>query len=664
MTNFTEKDTQAVNAIRALAIDMIQHAGSGHPGLPLDASPMLYVLYKNYLRINPKSPDWFGRDRFVLSAGHGSSMMYALLHLLGYGISMDDLKDFRQLGSQTPGHPELGTPGIDAATGPLGQGFGMSVGMAMAAKHLATKYNADDNDLLDNQIFTLVSDGDLMEGVSHESASLAGHLKLNNLVALYDSNDVTLDAQADKSLTDDVEKRFTGYGWNYLRVEDGNDLDEIDNAIKAAVTLQSGPTIIEVKTTLGYGSPKAGQTVVHGNPLGDDGVKATKEFFKWQYGPFEIPTDVYATYQAIADSKVPAQKAWMAKLNKLEEADSALFQDFEDNVSGQAGLPDFNPTDLSSEPEATRATMHNLLQTTADCELNFWGGSADLSSSNKTYFENDDGFEPDHYNNKNIFFGVREFASAAAVNGITLFGGSCAFTSTFFVFSDYMKNAIRMAGLQKLPSIFLFSHDSVALGPDGPTHQPVEQLDGIRAIPNVILFRPADALETQAAWAYTLRQHDNPVVFAMSRQPLKQISDPSGSAYDHVAHGGYVISPAGKATPDGILIAAGSEVELALAAQTQLLKQGHDVAVVSVPSQDLFNKQSAAYKESVLPSNVRNRVSIEMGSTQSWGKYVGIDGVSIGIDDFGESGNANKLMAQRGFTTENVVKQYLDAFGK
>lgn len=666
MTSFTTDDQQAVNAIRILSMDMIEHAGSGHPGLPLDAAPMVYTLYKNFLRINPNQPDWFGRDRFVLSAGHGSSMMYALFHLLGYDLSMQDLKDFRKLGSKTPGHPEITVPGIDAATGPLGQGFGMAVGMAIAQKHLAEKYNTSTFNPLAGRVYSLVSDGDLMEGISHEAASLAGHLKLDNLVVLYDSNNVTLDGPADLALTDNAQKRFEGYGWNYLRVADGNNLKALNNAIGLAASYTNAPTLIEVKTQLGYGAPTAGTNAVHGDPLGPVDLKKTKEFYGWTAAPFEIPATIQATFDRIKQAKVAEFNQWEKQFEHYTAANPELAADLISNMNGTASHPALTDP-VNQKPEATRMSVHHLIQQTVADHYNFWGGSADLSSTNKTHIDNDTGFEPGKYGNRNLYFGVREFASAAVANGITLFGGSRTFTSTFFVFSDYLKNGIRMAALQKIPTMFLFSHDSIALGPDGPTHQPVEQLAGLRAIPNTIVFRPADARETKAAWEYSLEQSESPVVFAMSRQPvpaLETASENSTQVKENVAHGAYIVSPAKQDSYDGILIATGSEVSLAIQAQKELAKQGYDVSVVSMPSMELFDKQSEAYKQTVLPNNIRNRVSIEMATTAPWGKYVGIDGVSIGIDHFGASGDGNELIAKSGFTVDNIVETYLKQFSK
>lgn len=661
--SFDEVDQQAVNAIRALSMAEITHAKSGHPGLPLDAAPMAYVTFKRHLNIDPAHPDWFNRDRFVLSAGHGSSMLYALLHLSGYDLSIDDLKAFRKLGSRTPGHPELETPGVDVATGPLGQGLGMAVGMAMAEKHLAAKYNQNDTQLIANRVYVIASDGDLMEGLSHESASLAGHLQLNNLIVMYDSNDVTLDANADKALSDNAGERFEAYGWNYLRVEDGNDLDALDRALSAGEDEQTRPTLIEVKTQLGYGSPHAGSHTVHGNPLTPDECQETMSGLGWDEPAFTVPETVYDRYREIQVAGRQRYAKWQTQLSDYQKQYPELATNLLSNIRGTAKISAPKAKYQVGDNEATRITVHKLIQESAHQDLNFWGGSADLSSSNKTYFENDAGFEPSHYERQNVFYGVREFAQAAAVNGISLYGGSRTFGSTFFVFADYMRNAMRMAALMQTPAIFAFSHDSIALGQDGPTHQPIEQLDSIRAVPGLTLFRPADAVETQAVWKYALNDATGPVVIAMSRQNLPVLPGTLKNAADGVIKGGYVVSES-ESAPTGILIATGSEVSLAVQAQAALHERGVEVRVVSMPSTDLFAKQSADYQEYVLPSTLRNRMSIELGSTLSWGRYTGLDGINLGIDHFGASGDAAKLMKDYGFTVEAITDKYLKAFEK
>lgn len=662
--SFDKVDLKAINTIRALSIDMITNAQSGHPGFPLDAAPMLYILYKNHLKINPKKPSWFNRDRFVLSPGHGSSMLYALLHLMGYQLSLEDLKAFRKLGSKTPGHPEITVDGVDAATGPLGQGLGMAVGMAMAAKRLSTIYNQKDLEVIDNKVFAMVSDGDLMEGISHESASLVGHLKLDNLIVLYDSNDVTLDADADKTLNDDVKKRFEAYGWNYLKVSDGNDLEEIDGALNTAKHFVNAPTIIEVKTILGYGSPYVGRNIIHGNPLTKEECEITKHKLGYNYNPFDVPEDVQSRFESINKKQEKTYQEWLRSFNQYKMKYPETYNVMMDNFGKKNMVQNFRPLKYSvGESEAIRTTVHKLIQETARTNINFWGGSADLSSSNKTYFEDDSGFEPQNYENKNVYYGVREFAEASAANGITLYGGSKNFASTFFVFSDYMKNAIRMAALQNIPTIFMFSHDSIALGQDGPTHQPVEHLDSLRAMPNLTLFRPADAIETQIIWEYVVNNTEGPTVLAMSRQDLPVLSGTLKNGEDGVLKGGYILSPAKMdVKQDGIIIATGSEVELALKVQDILRGKSQNVSVVSMPSTDLFDKQSESYKEQILPSKITQRLSIEMGSTLSWYKYVGTEGLTIGIDHFGLSGDATEMMQKFGFNASKIANKYLEKY--
>lgn len=662
--SFDKQDQEAVTAIRALSMAMISHAKSGHPGLPLDAAPMAYVLFKRHLHINPKDPDWIDRDRFVLSAGHGSAMLYALLHLSGYDLTMADLKSFRSLGSRTPGHPELGTPGVDAATGPLGQGFGMAVGLAMAEKHLAALYNKPEHEILNNRIYVLASDGDLMEGISHESASLAGHLKLNNLVVLYDSNNVTLDANADKALSDNAGERFTAYGWNYLRVADGNDLDAIDQALNVAEDETDRPTLIEVKTELGYGSPYAGSHLIHGNPLDTTDLQETMTTLGWSHQPFDIPQTVYDRFSEIGVAGAVQEEKWHHRLAAYQDVYPELAQSFKANF-GNHVHPEFSSADYQiGDTEAIRDTVHKLLQETSKTALNFWGGSADLSSSNKTFFENDSGFEPGAYEKKNIFYGVREFAEAAAANGITLYGGSRTFASTFFVFSDYMRSAIRMAALQNIPTIFAYSHDSISLGQDGPTHQPIEQLDSLRAMPNLTVLRPGDPVEATVAWNYIINHLHGPVVLAMSRQALPVLAGSKKHAAEGVPRGAYVISSAKGSIPDGILMASGSEVSLAIAVQQSLADHGQDVSVVSVPSMELFEHQAQSYKDTVLPPTIRNRMSIELGAALAWGRYVGLDGITAGLNHFGDSGVVEDLMKKYGFTVNNLTHQYLDTYAK
>lgn len=657
-----EIDQLGVNAVRALSIDMIQKANSGHPGLPLGAAPMAYTLFTRHLRINPAEPTWFNRDRFVLSAGHGSAMLYSLLHLSGFGLAMDDLKQFRQKGSRTPGHPEYGqVPGVDATTGPLGQGLGMAVGMAMAEAHLGATYNQR-TQVVDHYTYALCGDGDLMEGISHEAASLAGHLKLGKLIVLYDSNDVSLDGAADRALTDSTEQRFESYGWHYLKVTDGNDLNAIDAALTQAKAQTDAPTLIEVKTVIGYGAPQQGTNKVHGAPLGIEGVAATKKALHWTTPAFTVPAAVYQRFQqVVAKRGQQAQQAWQQQCEKLAQVAPALHDQLLSAINQQLPanwalkLPTYQVGDL----EASRATSHKVIQGLAAQNPSLWGGSADLASSNKTDIATTGSFEADALDQRNICFGVREFAEGAAMNGIALHGGTHVFGGTFFVFSDYMRGALRLAALQKLPVTYVFTHDSIAVGEDGPTHEPVEQLMSLRAMPGITVLRPADANETVAAWKLAMTIRNRPTVLVLTRQNLAVLA---GTAQADLSRGGYVLSPQKGHQPEGILMATGSEVALALAAQRQLAQQQHDVSVVSLPSFDLFDRQPRAYREQILPTNVRLRLSVEMGSTLGWGKYVGLDGVSVGINQFGASGAADQLLSDYGFTSEHIVDQYLEMY--
>lgn len=659
---YSESDRLAVNTIRALSMDQITHANSGHTGITLSAAPLVYVIYKN-MKIDAKDPHWFNRDRFVLSGGHGSAMLYATLYLNGYSISIDDLKHFRTLGSKTPGHPEITTPGVDATTGPLGQGLGMSVGLAMAEKHLASIYNKPSFPIVDNKIYVEVGDGDLMEGISHESASLAGHLHLNNLIVLYDSNHNTMDASMAQECDDNVAERFKAYGWNYILVKNGNDLNAIDSAIQVAKDEKDRPTIIEVKTILGFASPLADSHKAHGTVLTEKQVEETKKNLHYKYGPFDIPESSYKVFDFVRQNGTKAHHNWNNLLKQYliqyPDLGHKLVKNIDQDI--QINVDDFNLK--IPKAEATRDAIHQILQATvAKTDLNLWGGSSDLGSSDKTYFDNDKGYQPGSYKNRNLYFGIREFAEGAAINGITLYGGSRVFGNTFFIFSDYMKNALRHASLMKIPSIFLFGHDSISLGPDGPTHQPIEQLEGLRSMPNIIVFRPADLFETMYAWQFTINQHDYPVIFALGRQSLPTLTKYRDAIRKGISKGGYVLSEAPSDNIDGILMATGSEVSLVLKAQKELEKHGKNVRVVSIPSFELFLKQSKEYQNSVLPPEIRHRLSVEMATTYDWYQFVGLDGITIGINHFGESGNGEELIKKSGFTVENIVKKYLDKF--
>ncbi|MFC3038840.1 transketolase [Virgibacillus xinjiangensis] len=660
MANAIEQ--KSINTIRTLSIDAIENANSGHPGLPMGAAPMAYTLWTDFMNHNPKNSKWFNRDRFVLSAGHGSMLLYSLLHLSGYNVTMDDLKNFRQWDSKTPGHPEVHhTDGVEATTGPLGQGIAMSVGMAMAEAHLSAKFNKDDIDMVDHYTYAIVSDGDLMEGISHEAASLAGHLGLGKLIALYDSNDISLDGDLNRSFSDNSEQRFKAYGWQVLRVEDGNDVDEIRNAIKEAQANTDQPTLIEVKTVIGYGSPnKSASAASHGAPLGGDEVKLTKEFYEWEHEEFHVPEDVYADFnEKIGKQGEEAEAEWNQKLETYKEKYPEAGEEFELALKGELPadwdkeLPVFEP---EKDTLATRASSGKVLNAIAKSVPNFFGGSADLAGSNKTLIEGEDDFSRKNYAGRNIWFGVREHAMGAALNGMALHGGLKVFAGTFFVFSDYLRPSIRLASIQQAPVTYVFTHDSIAVGEDGPTHEPIEQLSSLRAMPGLSLIRPGDANETQAAWRLALESTDQPNALVLTRQNLPTLEGTKEKAYEGVKKGAYVVSKSDKETPDALLLATGSEVQLAVRAQQELKEKGIEVSVVSMPSWDRFNAQDEAYRNEVLPPAVKSRVAIEMGSPFGWERYVGDEGKVLGIDRFGASANGEKVMEEYGFTVENVIK--------
>ena len=657
-----QQDQLAINAIRTLSIDAIEKANSGHPGLPMGAAPMAYTLWTKHMNHNPNNPNWFNRDRFVLSAGHGSMLLYSLLHLSGYGLSMDEIKNFRQWGSETPGHPEYGdTVGVEATTGPLGQGIGMAVGMAMAEKHLAKTYNRDAFDIVDHYTYALCGDGDLMEGVAAEAISLAGHLELDKLIVLYDSNDISLDGDLDKSFTENTKKRFESYGWNYIRVEDGNDVDEISAAIEQAKANEGGPTLIEVKTVIGYGSPNlSGTSGVHGAPLGEEELALTKEAYAWEHEPFHIPEEVYETFQQATKSLgEEAERAWNETVASYKEKHADLAKQLEAAIDRKypVNLRDEMPTYEVGESVATRSASHKAINALAQAVPSLFGGSADLASSNKTTMEGEGNFLPEeNFEGRNIWFGVREFAMGTALNGMALHGGVDVFGATFFVFSDYIRPAVRLSALMGLPVTYVFTHDSIAVGEDGPTHEPIEHLASFRAMPNLSVIRPADANETSAAWYEALTSEATPTMLVLSRQNLPVLETTKEQAFEGVARGAYVVSKEASRI-DAILIAAGSEVSLAVEAQHELAKQDIDVRVVSMPSWDRFDAQDAAYKEDVLPKEVTKRLAIEMGSPLGWHKYTGTEGDVLAIDTFGASAPGNLVMEKYGFTAQNVVQR-------
>ncbi|HAM80432.1 transketolase [Ornithinibacillus bavariensis] len=652
----------SINTIRTLAIDAIEKANSGHPGLPMGAAPMTYTLWTDFMNHNPKNSKWFNRDRFVLSAGHGSMLLYGMLHLSGYDVTIEDIKEFRQWGSRTPGHPEVHhTDGVEATTGPLGQGIAMSVGMALAEAHLAAKYNRDNLNIVDHYTYALISDGDLMEGISHEAASLAGHLKLGKLIALYDSNDISLDGELNRAFSDNTEERFKAYGWQVIRVEDGNDITQIRSAIKAAKENTEQPTLIEIKTVIGYGSPnKSASAASHGSPLGKDEVVLTKEFYQWGHDDFHVPEEVYADFkEKIVVKGEQLEEEWNRLFAAYKEKYPQEAREFELAMKGELpegwlnNLPVYEP----GKSIATRSSSGEVLNAIATAVPYFLGGSADLAGSNKTTIKDEDDLSRNNYAGRNIWFGVREHAMGAALNGMALHGGLKVFGGTFFVFSDYLRPAIRLSAIMKMPVTYVFTHDSIAVGEDGPTHEPIEQLASLRALPNLSVIRPADGNETQAAWRLAVESTDRPTILVLTRQDLPTLVGTKEKAYEGVKRGAYILSDAEKDTPDAILIASGSEVQLAVEAQKELRKDNIDVRVVSMASWDLFDAQDESYKETVLPKSVKDRVAIEMGSPLGWERYVGLDGKVMGIDTFGASANGEKLIEEYGFTVDNVVKQ-------
>lgn len=662
---FDQIDQLGVNTIRTLSIDAIQKANSGHPGLPMGVAPMAYVLWTRHMHLNPKTHlDWANRDRFILSAGHGSAMLYSLLHLAGYEVSIDDLKQFRQWNSKTPGHPEFGhTDGVEATTGPLGQGIAMAVGMAMAEAHLAAKYNRPGYPVMDHYTYSIVGDGDLMEGISHEAASLAGHLKLGKLIVLYDSNGISLDGPTTAAFTENVGERFKAYGWEHIKVEDGNDLAAIDAALTLAKKNTSQPTLIEVKTTIGFGAENQGTNAVHGNPLGAEGVAYAKKAYGWDYPAFTVPAEVATRFhQLIQDEGAAAEEQWQDLFAKYQQEYPELAQEFTAGFANdlkldfQAVLPHYE----ADSSIATRNASQKAINALTPVLPTLWGGAADLASSNKTMINGEADFQPGSYAGRNLWFGVREFAMAAALNGISLHGGTRVYGGTFFVFSDYLKAAIRLSALQHQPVIYVLTHDSVAVGEDGPTHEPIEQLAGLRAIPDVQVLRPADGNETSAAWATALQTTDKPTLLVLSRQNLATLPVDQATVFAGVDKGGYIVAPATKAVPDGILISTGSEVNLALAAQSELRDQGQDVSVVSLPSWERFAQQDPAYQEAVLPAAVTKRVTIEAAATFGWAKFAGSHGASIGIDHFGASAPGDLVLDQLGMNVANVVDTFMN----
>ena len=660
---FNKNDDRAVSAIRALSIAQIEKANSGHPGLPMGAAPMAYVLWNKILKANPKNSSFFDRDRFILSAGHGSAMLYALLHLSGYDVSLDDLKDFRQLNAKTAGHPERGhIDGVEVTTGPLGQGIAQAVGLAISEKHMAALYNKEDLTIIDHYTYALCGDGDLMEGISYEAMSLAGHLNLSKLIVLYDSNDICLDGKTSTTFSEDMKKRAEALNWNYLLVEDGSNLSEIYQTISKAKENTNGPTIIEIKTIIGFGSANQGTNKVHGAPIGKEDFIKAKEVYGWSEEDFQIPEEVYQTFaDGILAKGKEANEKWDELLKSYKEK---YAEDYKNLMAGiNRELPE-NFMDqvkkYSAEDKAlaTRASNGEIIQDLAKITPNFWGGSADLFSSNKTNIKDTEAFTDKTPKGRNIYYGVREFAMAAIGNGIMAHGGSFHHVSTFFVFTDYLKAAIRLSALSNLPLTYVMTHDSIAVGEDGPTHEPIDQLAMIRAIPNTLMLRPADANETRLAWKIALESKDKPVVMALTRQNVRNLKETENLT--GIEKGAYIISDC--ENPELIIIATGSEVELALDAKEILAKEGKNIRVVSMPSMELFRNQDKAYKDQVLPRNIK-KVSLEMASTFGWAEWTGLDGLNIGIDSFGASGKGEEVMEAFGFTKEKVadkIREFLE----
>lgn len=659
--NFTERDQLAINTIRTLSIDAVEEANSGHPGMPMGAAPMAYVLWTRFMRHNPANPNWLNRDRFVLSAGHGSMLLYSLLHLSGYDLPLEELKRFRQWGSKAPGHPEYGyTPGVETTTGPLGQGFTNAVGFAMAERFLAAKTNKPGHELIDHYTYTIVGDGDLMEGITAEAASLAGHLKLDRLIVLYDSNDISLDGETNMAFTENVAARFEAYDWHVLRVEDGNDLEEIAGALEKAKAHQGQPTLIEVKTHIGYGSPNLQDTSkAHGAPLGAEEVALTKQYYKWEHEPFHVPEEAREAFRVVREAGEKAEQEWNASLRRFEDAYPEEAKQLQVALSGEltAGWEDVLPTYNVGDKTATRNVSGDVLNAVAPYYPTLLGGSADLSGSNKTTLKDFGDFSADDYSGRNVWYGVREHAMGGIMNGLALHGGVRPYAGTFLVFSDYLRPSIRLAALMDQPTIYVFTHDSIGVGEDGPTHQPVEHLAALRAIPNLTVLRPGDAVETVEAYRYVLSECKGPAAIILSRQGLPVLEGTLENARSGVKRGGYVLQEAANGNPQALFIATGSELHLAVEAQQKLAQDGIHVRVVSMPSWELFEQQDQAYREGVLPASVDKRLAVEAGLSLGWERYVGDEGATVTINRFGESAPGGKLMEEFGFTVDNIVNR-------
>lgn len=657
-----ELDKLSINAIRVLSADAIEKSKSGHPGLPLGAATMAYTLWSK-MNHNGKNPNWDNRDRFILSAGHGSMLEYSLLHLFGYGITVEDIKNFRQVGSLTPGHPEYGhTKGVEITTGPLGQGICNAVGMAIAESHLAEKFNKPGYEVVNHYTYSIVGDGCLMEGISGEASSLAGTLGLGKLIVLYDSNNISIEGDTDIAFREDVAKRYEAYNWQVIKVNDGNDIEAIEKAIEEAKSETTKPSMIIVKNQIGFGCPaKQGKASAHGEPLGAENIKAMKENLGWKQEDFYVPAEVYSNMDKYINAGVKKESSWNNLFESYKNEYPELAEEYSKWMSGEID----NETLLNNEEfwsfdkeMATRESSGIMINRLAELIPNFIGGSADLAPSNKTYMSGKGDFSAEDRSGRNLHFGVREHAMAAIANGMYAHGGLKVFCATFFVFSDYMKGAMRLSSLMNLPIAYVLTHDSIGVGEDGPTHQPIEQLAALRSMPNMTVFRPADSKETAAAWYYAVTNGTTPTSLVLTRQKLP--------LYDGCAKralkGGYILKDSKKETPDVILMASGSEVELIFKAADELAVKGIDARVVSIPSFEIFNAQDEAYKESVLPNSVRKRVAVEALTSFGWYQYVGLDGKVVSLDTFGASGNAATLFEQFGFTVENVVNETMKLF--
>lgn len=650
-------DMKSVNAIRVLSADAIQKANSGHPGLPLGSAAMAYELWAKHMKHNPADPNWANRDRFILSGGHGSALLYSLLHLFGYGLTIDDMKNFRQLGSKTPGHPEYGhTVGVEATTGPLGAGMAMAVGMAMAENHLAAKFNKEGYPVVDHYTFVLGGDGCMMEGISYEAFSLAGSLGLGKLIVLYDSNNISIEGNTNIAFRENVQERFRAFGFQTLLVKDGNDLEEISKAIEEAKADTTRPTMIEVKTKIGFGCPaKEGKASAHGEPLGAENVAALRKNLGWDIEEsFVIPQDVYDNYKKIAEANAKEEEAWNAmfadyaqKYPEMKE----LWDTYHDKKRAEKLWDNAEFWKVPEKAEATRSLSGKLINIMKEELPNMFGGAADLAPSTKTYMADMGDYSKENPSGNNIHFGIRELAMAAIGNGIALHGGLRPFVSTFFVFSDYVKPMARLSALMGLPLTYVLTHDSIGVGEDGPTHEPIEQLAMFRAMPNFTVYRPADATETAAAWYYAATSEKTPTALVLSRQNLPQLEGSGRGALK----GGYIVAKETKAVPDAIVIASGSEVQLGVEAKKILAEEGVDIRVVSMPSMDVFEQQTQEYKEEILPKNIRARVAVEALSGFGWDKYTGLDGEIISMKSFGASAPGNLLFEHFGITTEAVV---------